>query len=63
MTTDPVVQQKLRDSILEAAPELTDRSPTFEDVDPSNMPYLEAVIFETLRIARVASAFAREGEL
>jgi hypothetical protein len=62
MTTQPDVQRKLRDSILESIPELQDRPPTYEDLTPTNLPYLEAVVQETLRVSRTAGGVSRTGQ-
>ena len=62
MTNNPDVQRKLRSHLLELIPELQDRDMTYEDVDAGKVPYLEAVVQECLRVARVASGFAREGK-
>jgi cytochrome P450 len=62
MTNHPNVQRKLRAHLMDKVPELQDRDMVYEDVDPVKVPYLEAVVQETLRAARVASGFAREGE-
>jgi cytochrome P450 len=43
-------------------PELQDRQPTFEDLNAVNLPYLEAVVHETLRLSRTAGGYARESE-
>ena len=61
MTNNPNVQRKLRDHILSRMPELQDRQPTFEDLNAVNVPYLEAVVFETLRLSRTAGGYVREG--
>lgn len=61
MTVFPEVQRKLRQSIHESMPELEDRPPTFEDLTPSKLPYLEAVVQETLRLSRTAGGYSRDG--
>lgn len=62
MTTHPEIQRKLRQHILDKIPEIQDRPPTYEELNPANVPYLEAVVHETLRISRTAGGYAREGE-
>jgi cytochrome P450 len=62
MTNHPEVQHKLRAHLLERIPELQDREMTYDDVAGDNLPYLEAVVHDCLRMARVAPALAREGE-
>lgn len=62
MTNHPDVQRKLRTHLLERIPELQDRDLTFADVDPGNVPYLEAVMQESLRLSRIAGTVVREGE-
>jgi cytochrome P450 len=61
MTISPDVQHKLRNHILEVMPEVQDRPPTLEDLTPGKMPYLEAVVQETLRLSRTAGGYSREG--
>jgi hypothetical protein len=61
MTNHPNVQRKLRAHLLERIPEVQDRDMTFQDVDPGNVPYLEAVVQETLRLGRITSGVARDG--
>ena len=61
MTNNPDVQRKLRAHLIDKIPELEDRDMTYEDVDVEKVPYLEAVVQECLRLARVAAGFAREG--
>jgi cytochrome P450 len=61
MTISPDVQRKLRAHILEVMPEIQDRPPTFEDLTPGKLPYLEAVVQETLRLSRTAGGYSREG--
>lgn len=63
MTISPDIQRKLRKHVLEVMPELQDRPPTFEDLTPGKMPYLEAVVQETLRLSRTAGGISREGRL
>lgn len=63
MTINPEIQRKLRAHVIEAMPELQDRPPTFDDLTPAKLPYLEAVIQETLRLSRTAGGVSREGEL
>jgi cytochrome P450 len=43
-------------------PELQDRPPTLEDLTPGKLPYLEAVVQETLRLSRTAGGYSRDGE-
>lgn len=62
MTVHPDVQRKLRAHILDRIPDMQDRLPTFEDLNATNTPYLEAVVHETLRMSRTAGGYAREGE-
>ena len=57
MTRHPEIQHKLRNEILSHRPELQDRPPLFEELD---IPYLEAVVHETLRLSRTAGGYARE---
>lgn len=61
MTNNPSVQRKLRDHVLTRMPELQDRQPTFEDLNAANLPYLEAVVFESLRLSRTAGGYVRQG--
>jgi cytochrome P450 len=63
MTNASDVQRKLRKHLLTRLPELEDRQPTFEDLNAANVPYLEAVVHETLRLSRTAGGYVREGEL
>lgn len=62
MANLPHVQHKLRAHLLERIPELQDREMTYDDVASGRLPYLEAVVYEVLRMARVAPALAREGK-
>jgi cytochrome P450 len=62
MTVFPDIQRKLRKHILESMPELQDRPPTLEDLTPGKLPYLEAVVQETLRLSRTAGGYSRDGE-
>ena len=62
MTNSPSIQRKLRDHIIARKPQLQDRQPTFEDLNATTLPYLEAVVYETLRLSRTAGGYAREGE-
>jgi cytochrome P450 len=61
MTNHPEIQIKLRKHILEKVPELSDRQPTFEDLNAVTTPYLEAVVHEALRLSRTASGYGRDG--
>jgi hypothetical protein len=61
MTVFPDIQRKLRKHILESMPELQDRPPTLEDLTPGKLPYLEAVVQETLRLSRTAGGYSRDG--
>lgn len=47
LTQNPDVQAKLCE---EVDSKLKGRSPTLEDLEPKNMPYLNGVLFETLRL-------------
>ena len=47
LTQNPDIQTKLCQEVDE---KLQGRSPTMEDLDPKNMPYLNGVLFETLRL-------------
>jgi cytochrome P450 len=62
MTNHPEVQIKLRKHVQQRLPDIQDTPPTFEDVNATNLPYLEAVVWETLRLGRIAAAFGRDGE-
>jgi hypothetical protein len=62
MTIFPDIQRKLRKHVLESMPELQDRPPTLEDLTPGKLPYLEAVVQETLRLSRTAGGYSRDGE-
>ena len=62
MTVFPDIQRKLRKHILDSMPELQDRPPTLEDLTPAKLPYLEAVVQETLRLSRTAGGYSRDGE-
>lgn len=61
MTLFPDVQRKLKSSVLEAMPEIQDRPPSFDDLTAVKLPYLEAVVQETLRLSRTAGGYSREG--
>lgn len=63
MTNNPEIQRKLRDHLLDALPELADRAPTFEDLNATTVPYLEAVVHEVLRLSRTAGGYSRDGTL
>ena len=62
MTNHPDIQRKLRRHILDRFPEWHDdgRQPTFEDLNSINLPYLEAVVYESLRMSRTAGGFTRQ---
>ena len=62
MTAHPDVQRKLRAHILERLPDIQERDPTFEELNATNTPYLEAVVHESLRMSRTAGGYAREGK-
>lgn len=62
MTIHPEVQRKLRAHIQERIPDIQERVPTFEELNATNTPYLEAVVHESLRMSRTAGGYAREGE-
>lgn len=57
MTNNPSVQTKLRQHLLERLPQPI----TADSLSPSNVPYLEAVVHEALRLSRTAGGGAREG--
>lgn len=61
MTNNPDIQRKLRGHLLDALPELADRAPTFEDLNATTVPYLEAVVHEVLRLSRTAGGYSRDG--
>lgn len=63
MTIYPDVQRKLRQSVIDAMPEIQDRPPAFDDLTATKLPYLEAVVQETLRLSRTAGGYSREGKL
>ncbi|WVQ69524.1 uncharacterized protein L199_007744 [Kwoniella botswanensis] len=60
MTNNPSIQTKLRGHLLERLPENSDKNINFDDLSPANVPYLEAVVHETLRVARTAGGFLRD---
>jgi cytochrome P450 len=65
MTNHPKVQVKLRKHLFERLPSLEldeGLHLTYQDLTAENVPYLEAVVHETLRLSRTASGFARGGE-
>lgn len=62
MTANPDIQRKLRAHVLERIPEIQDRAPTYEELNASNTPYLEAVVHEILRLSRTAGGYAREAK-
>lgn len=62
VTNHPHVQHKLRQHLLKRMPELQDRDMTYDDLTGDKLPYLEAVVHEVLRMARIAPALAREGQ-
>jgi hypothetical protein len=61
MTNHPEVQHKLRNHLLERLPALQDRPPTYEDLNATTVPYLEAVVHEALRLSRTAGGYTRQG--
>ena len=54
-----MIQVKLREEIRKAIPHLQSGECSMEDVAPEKTPYLEALVHETLRHARVAVGVAR----
>ncbi|WWD07402.1 hypothetical protein V865_005500 [Kwoniella europaea PYCC6329] len=60
MTNNPSIQTKLRGHLLERLPENSDMNMNFDDLSPASVPYLEAVVHETLRMARTAGGFLRD---
>ncbi|KAK8847633.1 hypothetical protein IAR55_005492 [Kwoniella newhampshirensis] len=60
MTNHPEVQRKLRDHLIHRLPWIKDRRPGFVELNATNVPYLEAVVHETLRLSRTAGGVARE---
>jgi cytochrome P450 len=62
MSNNPDIQHRLRSQLLGAIPELQDRPLTYDDLDTEHTPYLEAVIYEVLRISRMAIGVARDSE-
>ncbi|WVF69549.1 hypothetical protein IAT40_004327 [Kwoniella sp. CBS 6097] len=60
MTNHPHVQRKLHDHLLTRLTDLNERRPTYEELSPNHVPYLEAVVHETLRLARTAGAYLRD---
>ncbi|WWD00852.1 hypothetical protein V866_007790 [Kwoniella sp. B9012] len=60
MTNNPSIQTELRGHLLERLPENSDKNMNFDDLSPANVPYLEAVVHETLRVARTAGGFLRD---
>ncbi|OCF44809.1 hypothetical protein I317_01298 [Kwoniella heveanensis CBS 569] len=60
VTNHPQVQRKLRQHLQVRLTDLRDRQPTYEELSSSNVPYLEAVVHETLRLARTAGAYLRD---
>jgi cytochrome P450 len=58
MTNNPAIQIKLRQHLLERLPQPV----TADSLSPSNVPYLEAVVQETLRLSRTAGGISREGQ-
>ncbi|WVQ98298.1 hypothetical protein IAU59_005421 [Kwoniella sp. CBS 9459] len=60
MTNHPEVQQKLHEHLQTRLLDTNERQPTYGELSPSNVPYLEAVVHETLRLARTAGAYLRD---
>nr|XP_031860768.1 uncharacterized protein CI109_003812 [Kwoniella shandongensis]KAA5527840.1 hypothetical protein CI109_003812 [Kwoniella shandongensis] len=60
MTNHPEVQRKLRAHLYERLPDVQNGTPSFEELNAANTPYLEAVVHETLRLARTAGGVSRE---
>lgn len=58
MTNNPSVQHKLRQHLLDLLPQPI----TADSVSSINVPYLEAVVHETLRLSRTASGTSRESK-
>lgn len=54
-----MIQVKLREEIRKAIPHVQSGEYSMEDVAPEKIPYLEALVYETLRHARVAVGVAR----
>ena len=61
MTRHPELQVKFREYIRGALSEEALTSPGWDDLTPNKTPYLEAMIYETLRYGMIA-VFARRGE-
>jgi cytochrome P450 len=62
MTNHPEVQHKLRRHLIERIPGIADWPISNSDLSPINTPYLEAVVWETLRVSMLVNGTAREGE-
>jgi cytochrome P450 len=60
MAANPDIQRKLRNYLRKTMPEFDDRPPAYADVTAENLPYLEAVAWETLRLAKTAGAVTRQ---
>ncbi|WWC86654.1 uncharacterized protein L201_001531 [Kwoniella dendrophila CBS 6074] len=60
MTNNPSVQRKLRDHLQDKIPDYKEQGLNYDNLSPSNVPYLEAVVHETLRIARTAGGYLRD---
>nr|XP_019046906.1 hypothetical protein I302_03510 [Kwoniella bestiolae CBS 10118]OCF25836.1 hypothetical protein I302_03510 [Kwoniella bestiolae CBS 10118] len=60
MTNNPAIQRKLRQHLLNRLPQDIIHNMTFDDLIAVNLPYLEAVVHETLRMARTAGGFLRD---
>ncbi|KAJ7271167.1 cytochrome P450 [Mycena rebaudengoi] len=59
----PDVQRKLRSELLNKLPAIASRLPTYAEIsDESNLPYLNAVMYEILRCSRPAPAVIRDAK-
>lgn len=56
----PEIQRRLRLEILDSC--IGVRLPTYDDLTPEKMPYLNAVSFEILRLAKTANLTFREAQ-